>query len=120
MQVQASNGLLRLRVSLPQRHHLTKGANSHFEISTSQPGAIAFEPASSSLAEQPGEAVADIQFRRSDAADVQLNAKVYYCLDQGVCLYQEIVFQMPFTTECQGNAAVELSHRIAAQGQTEI
>ena len=118
--MQASNGFFRVRVSLPQRHHLTKGANSQFEVSTSQPGAIAFEPASGALDEQYGEAVMGIQFRRSDAADAQLNAKVYYCLDEGVCLYQEIVFQMLFTHDCEGNAAVELNHRIAAQAQTDM
>lgn len=112
---QASNGLLRVAVSLPENYNLTKGANSRFEITTSQPGAIAFEPASNSLAELFADAVAEVQFRRSDASDAQLIAKVYYCLEGGVCLYKEVVFQMLFTSECQGEAAIELNHRIAAE-----
>ena len=111
--------MLRVAVSLPEKYHLTKGANSRFEITTNQPGAIAFEPASSALVEQSGEAVAEVQFRRSDASDAQLNAKVYYCLDGGVCLYKEVVFQMLFTSECQGGASIELDHRIAAEAPTE-
>ncbi len=112
--MQASNGVLRVAISLPEKHHLTRGANSRFEVSTSQPGAIALQPGSGALSEQSGEAAAEIQFRRSDAAEVQLSAKVYYCLDQGVCLFRDIVFRLPFTSECRGNAFVELNHRIAA------
>lgn len=113
--MQASNGVLRFSVSLPDRYRLTKGANSRFEVVTSQPGAVAFEPASGALAEQSGEAVASVQFRRSDAAEAQLTAKIYYCLDGGVCLFQDIVFQMQFTSDCHGDASVELNHRMAAQ-----
>lgn len=110
--MQASNGELRLTVRLPEGHHLTKGANSRFEIQTQQPGAIAFEPASGSLVDDRGTALAEVHFRRSDAAEVQVDAKVYYCLDGGVCLFEQLVFQIPFASVCQGRQNIDLNYNM--------
>lgn len=113
--LQASNGTLKIAVSLPEKHHLTQGANSRYEVSSEQPGAIAFESADGPLREQSGNAVAEVQFRRSDAADAQLTAKVYYCLDGGVCLFQESVFRLEFLSDCKGRSDLDLNYRIPAK-----
>ena len=112
LNMQASNGILRVAINLPEKHHLTKGANSRFEILTRQPGAIAFVPVTGALVDDQGIAVAEIQYRRSDAAEARLDAKVYYCLDGGVCLFEEISFQITFTSACQGRTTVDLNYTI--------
>jgi hypothetical protein len=111
--VQASNGELLVEISLPENYHLTKGANSRFDITTEQPGAIAFEPCTGSFDEIDGRAVARVQFRRSAGASANLSSKVYYCLDGGVCLYQEVVFSLPFSAEaCRGKAGLSLISQV--------
>ena len=102
-----------MEVSLPEKYHLTEGANSRWEITTQQPGAIAFEPSAGPLSEADDKAVAKVQFRRSAGAGAHLTAKVYYCLDGGACLYQEVVFGLPFSgEECAGEAGVSLGYRV--------
>ena len=118
--MQASNGVLRVSVGLPEGHHLTKGANSRFEIASEQPGAIAFEPSSGLLREQGGNAVAEVAFRRSDAASARLTTKVYHCLDGGACLFQETVFQMQFLSEYHGRQSLDLSTVIPADTKFEL
>ena len=113
--MQLSNGVLRVKVSLPDGYHLTQGANSRFEIATDKPGAIALEPAAGPLHEQEGTAVAEVQFRRSSAARAQLSTRVYYCLDGGVCLLQENVFQMRFLPDVHSKGDVFLNYSIRAQ-----
>lgn len=102
-----------MEISLPEKFHLTKGANSRFEITTQQPGAIAMEPSTGSFGEVDGRAVARVQFRRSAGASVNLLGKVYYCLDGGVCLYQEVVFSLPFSAkECRGEVGLSLMYQV--------
>jgi len=110
---QARNGELEVEISLPENYHLTKGANSRFEITTQQPSAIALEPSAGYFSESGGMAVARVQFRRSAGAGVHLSAKIYYCMDGDVCLFQEVVFDLPFSEEeCEGEASVRLDHRV--------
>lgn len=54
-----------------------------------------------------------LQFRRSAAASLKLSVKVYYCQDESVCLFEEVVFKVPFTAELLAERAVKLLHTVA-------
>lgn len=112
-QAQASSGVISVVVRLPEGYHLTKGANSRFEVTTTRPYAMAVQPRNGSLSGDTP--TATIQFRRSGAASLKLGVKIYYCQDDSVCLFEHVVFDVPFTPALSGEDGVELLHAVEAR-----
>lgn len=112
MLVQASSGEVRLKLELPPGYHLTKGATSSFKVTVSDSKAVTVEPTSGTLRgdDQPG---AVVKFRKSGASKARVKAQVYFCQEDDVCLFHEVVFDVPFA-EGDGQASVLLSHNVPA------
>lgn len=110
--LEAASGELRLRIQLPERYHLTPGANSRFEASVLGAGGagVQLAPAAGPLEEAGGAATAALRFSRpagsaQQASTLRVLAKVYFCLDGGVCLFQEVCFDVPLAAAPAAGAA---------------
>lgn len=110
--LQASNGALLLELQLPAGYHYTQGANSRFEVHPVQAAQqqLQLEPASGSLSESGAIA---IRFNCRQAARGRLLAKVYFCQDKDMCLFQELSFELAFQPDL-GNLTetVKLQHSV--------
>eukprot|EP00271_Cylindrocystis_brebissonii_P018072 TRINITY_DN496_c0_g2_i1.p1 TRINITY_DN496_c0_g2~~TRINITY_DN496_c0_g2_i1.p1 ORF type:complete len:1137 (+),score=278.85 TRINITY_DN496_c0_g2_i1:69-3479(+) len=111
-----ANGELRIHVSIPGGYHFTKGAVSRFEAAVEgegdDEGGVRLEPASGVIEERAGaelEAAASLRFSRAAQltadATVLVTCRVYYCKDDGVCLYAPVTFRVPVTAGSGGEAA---------------
>jgi hypothetical protein len=101
--VSAASGELLLAISLPPGYHYTSGAGSGFTARASSSGgggspSVSIRPSSGRL-DGAGGSVARIAFERSGTgggALVRVNAKVYFCRDEDVCLFEQVSFEVPF------------------------
>lgn len=133
--VAASSGELQLAVRLPKGYHLTPGANSRFEASLVSGGSsggsnVQFQPAAGNLAEDASgtTATATIKFSRqgngtggSGTELMRVLAKVYFCQDRDVCLFQEICFDVPLAPAVQaGQPAVVVPLEFALSASAPV
>ena len=108
----ALTGDIVFSVTLPPGYHLTPGANSRFETSVLGGGS-------------GGPVGATVRFSRTGgsggSAFIRILAKVFFCQDNSVCLFQEVCFDVPLAAaEAAGGDAgaapvVRLSHTLSAQ-----
>lgn len=122
--VEAASGEVRLKIQLPASYHLTPGANSRFEASVlgAGSGGVQLAPAAGPLEEAGGAATAALRFSRpaggaQQAATLRILAKVYFCLDGGVCLFQEICFDVslaPAAAPAATPAKLDLAFALSA------
>lgn len=102
-------GTVRVNIALPAGYHLTAGAGSrYFTQVLAAPGmasadvtAVSVRPASGSL---PDTAEPSVQLEVSPTATgaagggrllLRLLARVYYCRQNDVCLYEQVAFEVP-------------------------
>ena len=115
---QASQGELHISIRLPEGYHLTRGATSSFQAAAAGPGSdsLSLDPPSGALStgQVPS---ATIRFRRtsSEACKARAGVKVYFCQDEDVCLFEEVVFDVPFEGDDGGNVSVELEREVSAR-----
>lgn len=132
--VAAGSGELQLAIRLPKGYHLTPGANSRFEAAlvggSGGSGSVQLQPAAGNLAEDGSgtTATATVKFSRQggsgtggstdgSTALIRVLAKVYFCQDRDVCLFQEICFDVPLAPAVQQGqpaAAVPLQFALSA------
>lgn len=122
--LEAAAGELRLRIQLPASYHLTPGANSRYEASVLGGGSSGVElaPLAGALEEAGGAATAALRFsRRADtaqqAATLRVLAKVYFCQDGDVCLFEEVCFDVPLAPAPVAGAApaaLDLTYALSA------
>ncbi|KAI3440505.1 Thioredoxin domain-containing protein, partial [Psidium guajava] len=100
--ISSSEGNLGLKISLPEGYHFSKEARSKFYVETEPEGAVSIEPLDGSL---DLEGSCNIHFKRSSpsASMGRIYCKVYYCKEDEVCLYQSLVFEVPFLEEADSN-----------------
>ncbi|KAK9067481.1 hypothetical protein SSX86_014811 [Deinandra increscens subsp. villosa] len=86
---------LNLAISVPEGYHFSKEARSRFSIEIDPEDAAVVEPLDGSL-NPDGTAI--LHFKRSSPSAItsRVNCKVYYCKEDEVCLYQSLVFEVPF------------------------
>lgn len=96
--ISSSEGNLGLKISLPEGYHFSKEARSKFFVETEPEGAVSVEPLDGSL---DSEGLCNIHFKRSSPSALmgRIYCKVYYCKEDEVCLYQSLVFEIPFLEE---------------------
>ena len=111
--MQASNGELNISIKLPDGFHLTKGANSHFEAKAANAAALSLQPSKGPLTDTSN-ATATIQFRRSAGTTAWINVVIYFCQENDVCLFEEVVFKVPFTDAAEGRGLIVLEHAVSA------
>ena len=93
-----------LSVVLPPGYHLTKGANSRFEVDVDEDARVVVEPLAGKLAEnadvkltvRPANGAANGAGEGSaNAGEVRANCTVYFCRDDDICLVQRVRFEGP-------------------------
>ena len=93
-----------LTVALPPGYHLTKGANSRFEVDVDEDARVVVEPLAGKLAEnadvkltvRPAKGAANGAAAGSaNAGEVRANCTVYFCRDDDICLLQRVRFEVP-------------------------
>ncbi|KDP23397.1 hypothetical protein JCGZ_23230 [Jatropha curcas] len=91
-------GDLCLKISLPEEYHFSKEARSKFIVETEPENAVLVDPSDGYLSP---EGTAVLHFRRSSssASTGRINCKVYYCKEDEVCLYESLLFEVPFQPE---------------------
>ncbi|GLT71599.1 hypothetical protein SLA2020_436050 [Shorea laevis] len=103
----SNEGNLYLKISLPEEYHFSKEARSKFSVDIEPENAMSVEPSDGNL--NP-EGSATLHFRRSStsASVGRVNCKVYYCKEDEVCLYQSLLFEIPFQEEVPESSPAEI------------
>ncbi|KAF2307325.1 hypothetical protein GH714_026358 [Hevea brasiliensis] len=101
-------GDLRLKISLPEEYHFSKEARSKFIVETEPEGAVLIDPTDGYLSP---EGIAILHFRRSSASAStgRINCKVYYCKEDEVCLYESLLFEVPFREEVPNSTPSQIT-----------
>ncbi|KAI3668992.1 hypothetical protein L6452_40210 [Arctium lappa] len=93
--VSSNEGNLILSISVPEGYHFSKEARSKFSVEIEPEDAAVVDPLDGNLSP---DGTAILHFKRSapSATLSRVNCKVYYCKEDEVCLYQSLVFEVPF------------------------
>ncbi|KAG5232309.1 NHL repeat-containing protein [Salix suchowensis] len=104
----SSEGNLRIKISVPEEYHFSKEARSKFSVETEPENAVVINPSEGYLSSG---GTASIHFKRSDASPSmgRINCKVYYCKEDEVCLYQSLLFEVPFQEETPDSTQSEIT-----------
>ncbi|KAL4547533.1 hypothetical protein Ndes2526B_g06777 [Nannochloris sp. 'desiccata'] len=129
--ISSEQKVLNVRISLPPGYHLTQGANSRFECSvvgsegsfSGEGEAVEFSPKKGPLQEVGDNTIAStISLNMPSSSSsvssqgavggeiraVRVLCTVYFCQDKSVCLFKEIMFEVPLTTTAAVAFGVEL------------
>ncbi|CAH2068744.1 unnamed protein product [Thlaspi arvense] len=90
----SKKGNLYLKISVPQGYHFSKEARSKFNVETEPENQVSIDPVDGYLSP---EGTTTLHFRRlTPSASVgELIARLHFLEDE-VCLYQSVAFQVPF------------------------
>ncbi|XP_015874923.3 protein SUPPRESSOR OF QUENCHING 1, chloroplastic [Ziziphus jujuba] len=104
----SSEGNLSIKISLPEEYHFSKEARSKFSVETEPEEAVVIDPLDGYLSPE-GSAV--VHFRRTSpsASMGRINCKVYYCKEDEVCLYQSLLFEVPFREEVAESTPADIN-----------
>ncbi|PNH05466.1 NHL repeat-containing protein 2, partial [Tetrabaena socialis] len=135
--VGAAGGELTVTVRLPRGYHLTAGAGSSYFTQLLPAGgggttvdvtAVAVRPASGRLPDEanPSVRLTVVPTAAAAAADgggrlvLRLLAKVYYCQEDDVCLFEQVCFEVPLVVGGGGGAvgAVALRYDVVPAATT--
>jgi hypothetical protein len=85
---------------------------------------VRISPASGSLREEGSTLSADLRVellpgREQRAAQLGVNAKVYFCQDEDVCLFEELIFAVPVgeVGSAGGGGTVDLTYSLSPRAQ---
>lgn len=100
----SAEGILNLTISVPVGYHLSKEAQSKFDVETEPSSAVNIEPSNGII---NSDGLASLHFRRTSSlpAKGRINCKVYYCKEDEVCLYQSLAFDVLFQEGAEANPA---------------
>ncbi|KAG2406414.1 Protein SUPPRESSOR OF QUENCHING 1 [Vigna angularis] len=117
--ISSNEGNLSIKISLPSEYHFSKEARSKFSVDIEPEDAVNIEPLDGFLSP---EGSATLHFKRSsNSASVgRINCKVYYCKEDEVCLYQSLLFEVPFPdgASSPAKADVTLAHFVKPKTST--
>lgn len=88
-------GTLSIKISVPEGYHFSKEARSKYNIEIEPENAAVIQPLEGNLS---SDGSAEIHFKRfSPSASIgKISCKVYYCKEDEICLYQSLIFEVPF------------------------
>lgn len=116
--VVASDGVIALSVVLPPGYHLTKGANSRYEVEQVGMGdaTLTVSPAAGKL---PDEGDVRLKFATrggggGDGGEVRVNCTVYFCREDDICLLQRVRFEIPVVDGGGGSKSVAMRFDVPA------
>nr|XP_043614411.1 protein SUPPRESSOR OF QUENCHING 1, chloroplastic [Erigeron canadensis] len=100
-------GDLNVAISVPEGYHFSKEAPSKFSVEIEPEDAAIVDPLDGSLSP---DGTARLHFKRSSPSATmgRVNCKVYYCKEDEVCLYQSLVFEVPFKEVLPENTPQEI------------
>ncbi|XP_057439055.1 protein SUPPRESSOR OF QUENCHING 1, chloroplastic isoform X2 [Lotus japonicus] len=111
--ISSEEGNLSIDISLPNEYHFSKEARSRFSVDIESEGSVDIDPLDGLLSP---EGSATLHFKRSStsAAVGRINCKIYYCKEDAVCLYQSLLFEVPFREGVSDStrANVTLAHLV--------
>ncbi|CAL0308538.1 unnamed protein product [Lupinus luteus] len=117
--ISSNEGNLSIEISLPNEYHFSKEARSRFSVDIEPEDAVNIDPLDGFL--NP-EGSATLHFKRSSnsASVARINIKVYYCKEDEVCLYQSLLFEVPFRDGAPNStkADVTLAHFVKPKTST--
>ncbi|KAK7284430.1 hypothetical protein RJT34_19176 [Clitoria ternatea] len=117
--VSSNEGNLSIKISLPNEYHFSKEARSRFSVDIEPENAVNIDPLDGLLTP---EGSATLHFKRSSTSGSlgRINCKIYYCKEDEVCLYQSVLFEVPFREGVVNstNADVTLAHFVKPKNST--
>ncbi|XP_028217682.1 protein SUPPRESSOR OF QUENCHING 1, chloroplastic isoform X1 [Glycine soja] len=117
--ISSNEGNLSIKISLPNEYHFSKEARSRFSVDIEPEDAVNIDPLDGFLSP---EGSATLHFKRSsnNASVGRINCKVYYCKEDEVCLYQSLLFEVPFQEGVSNpaEADVTLAHFVKPKTST--
>ncbi|KAK7259004.1 hypothetical protein RIF29_24598 [Crotalaria pallida] len=117
--ISSNEGNLSIQISLPNEYHFSKEARSRFSVDIEPEDAVNIDPLDGFLTP---EGSATLHFKRSSnsASMGRINCKVYYCKEDEVCLYQSLLFEVPFQEGAPNStkADVTLAHFVRPKTST--
>ena len=117
--ISSNEGNLSIKISLPSEYHFSKEARSKFSVDIEPEDAVNIEPLDGFISP---EGSATLHFKRSSnsASMGRINCKVYYCKEDEVCLYQSLLFEVPFPegVSSPAKADVTLAHLVKPKTST--
>ncbi|RDX94677.1 Protein SUPPRESSOR OF QUENCHING 1, chloroplastic, partial [Mucuna pruriens] len=117
--ISSNEGNLSIKISLPNEYHFSKEARSRFSVYIEPEDAVNIDPLDGFLSP---EGSATLHFKKSSnsASMGRINCKVYYCKEDEVCLYQSLLFEVPFREGVSNpaNADVTLAHLVKPKTST--
>ncbi|KAL8251513.1 hypothetical protein R6Q59_035206 [Mikania micrantha] len=98
---------INLAISVPEGYHFSKEARSRFSVEIDPENAAVVEPVDGILSP---DGTATLHFKRSSPSAImgRVNCKIYYCKEDEVCLYQSLVFEVPFKEASPENTPKEI------------
>ncbi|CAI0446545.1 unnamed protein product [Linum tenue] len=119
--VSTNEGKLLLRISLPEEYHFSKEARSKFTVDAEPEEVLSIDPSDGYLSPE-GTAVLHYKRASSSVATGKIGCKVYYCKEDEVCLYQSLMFEIPFQEESRESTASEvtLAYLVRPKGTTGL
>ncbi|XP_050383338.1 protein SUPPRESSOR OF QUENCHING 1, chloroplastic isoform X2 [Argentina anserina] len=104
----SNEGNLFIKISLPEEYHFSKEARSKFSVETEPETAVLVDPLEGYLSP---EGLGVLHFTRpSPSASMgRISCKVYYCKEDEVCLYQSLLFEVPFHEEIPETNPAEIT-----------
>ncbi|KAJ1417181.1 Six-bladed beta-propeller, TolB-like [Sesbania bispinosa] len=117
--ISSKEGNLSIEISLPNEYHFSKEARSRFSVDIEPEDAVNIDPLDGFLSP---EGSATLHFKRTSnsASTGKINCKVYYCKEDEVCLYQSLLFEVPFQEGVSNStkADVTLAHLVKPKTST--
>lgn len=119
--VRSLSGELKLSVACPPGFHYTKGAKSQFEVAA-EPTTQGFttSPQSGQLREGKESTIKyALRDLPGNGTLLRINAKVYYCQEGDVCLFDLISFEIPIAPGASGMAStpITLEYTVRPRGE---
>jgi hypothetical protein len=111
-------GIVRLKLSLPEGHHLALGAPSRWQVLDDDKGLVRVREAEASGPIEEGEEVAIAFSVPADfrSARIEVEALAYFCKEGGACLIGAVRFEVPLeAAEAAESAQVHLKHAFKAE-----
>ncbi|XP_023894808.2 protein SUPPRESSOR OF QUENCHING 1, chloroplastic isoform X2 [Quercus suber] len=104
----SKEGNLSLKILLPEEYHFSKEAQSKFSVESEPESSMVIDPLDGYLSPE-GSAI--LHFKRSSpsASVGRISCKVYYCKEDEVCLYQSLLFEVPFQEEIPDSSPAEIT-----------
>ncbi|XP_027351864.1 protein SUPPRESSOR OF QUENCHING 1, chloroplastic isoform X2 [Abrus precatorius] len=117
--ISSNEGNLSIQISLPNEYHFSKEARSRFSVDIEPEDAVNIDPVDGLLSP---EGSATLHFKRSSntASIGRINCKIYFCKEDEVCLYQSVLFEVPFRVGASNSASpdVTLAHFVKPKTST--